>query len=626
MLDLCTAELYKEGKRIKLQEQPWQVLAQLIERPGELVTREELKKKLWPNDTFVDFDHGVNIAVNKLRDALGDSAENPHFIETLPRRGYRFIAPVSNEIASQGADTPAHASSAQPLRITPRRVLAFLAIAAAAVALIFAIDLGRVRKRLGDMASSQAIKSLAVLPLHNLSHDPEQEYFTDGMTDQLITNLAKLGTLRVISRTSVEQYKETKRPMQEIARELSVDVVVEGAVLRSGDRVRITAQLIEARSDRHLWAETYARDLRDVLALQDEVARDIAAEIGVKLRPQDQARQVNSRPIDPETHELYLRGIYLKEKETPDDVRGAIGYFQKAIGKDRGYAAAYTGLADCYIFLSIVNEMPSAEGFARAKEAAEKAGTLDDKLDDAHVEMAYVAAEREWDWKKAEREFQRAIELNPNSARARQGYSYSLLFLGRLQESTEQIRTARALDPLSLPTLVAVSYNAYYRRQYDEALVQTRAALELHPNAPLLHIILSNIYAQQGRYKLASEETLKGEELWGAPPQRMAELRAANEASELKGLLRKRIELNKELMGTPSFSAFDIASDCAAVGDKDQALHWLKDAYRVRDSKLTAIGLDPVFDTLRSDPRYIDLSHRIGLPPLSRPEGSPRRE
>jgi TolB-like protein/DNA-binding winged helix-turn-helix (wHTH) protein len=628
-LDPNSGELRKHGHRIRLQEQPFRILCLLLQRPSELITREEIREALWEGNTFVDFDRSLNKAMVKLRQALGDEAESPRFIETLPRRGYRFLISVENQEAAS-AVAPSDASDvpigfgipedkqpnpvASPLRpAAPHRTL----LGAALVACV-ALGLGLLPRNNRDRLlrlrpTGSSIQSLAMIPLENLSGDPAQDYFVDGMTDELTTNLARIHNLRVVSRTSMMRYRSAHKSISEIARELNVDAIVEGSMVRSGNKVRITTQLIDARRDVHLWAQSYERQVDDILDVQDSIALDIAAEIGAKLTPQDQVRMAVSRPIDSETHELYLKGIYFNDKETPDDVRMATDYFRKAIEKDHDYAAAYAGLAHCYIFLSAVNEMPTSEGFVRAKEAAEKAVALDDKLDDAHVEMAYIAMEREWDWRKAEREFERALALNPNSARAHAGLSYLLLILGRPQESIKEIRAARALDPLSLSTLDAAVTNPYFRRQYDEALVQTHAALELYPNAPLLHVVLSNIFVQQGRYQLAGQETLRAEEFWGAPPRRIADLKAADEGSGLKGLWRKRIELNKKLTGTPSFSPFDIASDCAAVGDKDQALHWLEEAYRVRDTQLTAVGLDPVFDTLRSDPRFIELANRIGI-------------
>jgi len=624
-LDPRSRELRKHGHRIHLQEQPFRIICLLLERPSELITREELREALWGGETFVDFDRSLNKAMVKLRHALGDDAESPRFIETLTGRGYRFLMPVEKPGAAlAGAvDRSAHLGTALQGQASPlvstrqsavlRRTLRGVALATCVALVLWLVPRSNRDRLLRLLPVGSSIQSLAMLPVENLSGDPGQEYFADGMTDELTTNLARIHNLRVVSRTSMMRYRSTHKSISEIARELNVDAIVEGSVVRSGNKVRITTQLIDARRDVHLWAQSYERQVDDILDVQDSIALDIAAEIGAKLTSQDQARMAVSRPIDSETHELYLKGIYFNDKETPDDVRMATDYFRKALERDHDYAAAYAGLAHCYTFLSAVNEMPTAEGFVHAKEAAEKAVALDDKLDDAHVEMAYIAMEHEWDWRKAESEFQRALALNPNSARAHGGLSYLLMILGRPQESIQEIRAARALDPLSLSTLDAAVVNPYFRRQYDEALIQTHAALELYPNTPLLHVVLSNIFVHQGRYQLAGEETLRAEEFWGAPPQRIADLKAANEGSGLKGLWRKRIELNKKLMGTPSFSAFDIASDCAAVGDKDQALHWLEEAYRVRDTQLTAVGLDPVFDTLRSDPRFIKLANRIGI-------------
>jgi TolB-like protein/DNA-binding winged helix-turn-helix (wHTH) protein len=348
-LDLGTGEMYKEGKRIKLQEQPCQVLALLIERPGELVSREELRKKLWPNDTFVDFDHGVNIAINKLRDALGDSREKPQFIETLPRRGYRFIAPVSTPKASGNGQPSAQVAFSPTERAWLRSITWRRALLPALLALSLVVFLSS-RYRRGLIAEKN-IRSLAVLPLENLSRDPAQDYFADGMTDELITNLAKLQTLKVISRSSAMRYKGTNKSLPEIARELNVDGIVEGTVLRSGNRVRVTAQLIQAATDQHLWAEAYEGDMQDVLRLQDSVARAVAAEIRVKLGPEAEARLAKSQSVNPAAYEAYLRGRYhFYDRWTKAGFVAASHYFEEAIASDPRYAPAYAGLADYYTF------------------------------------------------------------------------------------------------------------------------------------------------------------------------------------------------------------------------------------------------------------------------------------
>jgi TolB-like protein len=383
-LDVRGGELRKQGVRVKLQEQPFQILQILLERPGQVVTREELRQKIWPSDTFVDFDHGINNAVKRLRAALGDSAEEPRYIETLASRGYRFIG--------------------------------------------------------SNNAHTRRIESLAVLPLENLSHDPEQEYFAEGLTEALITTLAKIGELRVVSRASAMRYKGVRKPLSEIARELGVDAIVEGTVLRAGGRVRITAQLIDAPRETHLWAESYEQDLRDVLALQREVAQAIAGEIRLKLTPVDQARFAKVQPVDPEAYDAYLKGRYYWNRR-PLRFAEAVKCFQQAIAKDPLYAVAYAGLSDCFCSLSVWGLVSANDGCNKAKGLADKALELDHSLAEAHAALAH-ATMYQYDFLSAEREFERAIELNPRSATAHQLFGWYLCIVDRYEESYTELQRA----------------------------------------------------------------------------------------------------------------------------------------------------------------------------------------
>src|SRR5438309_2759843 len=349
-LDSRASELRKQGAKVKLQEQPFQILQVLLQRPGEVVTREELQQKIWPSDTFVDFDHGINNAIKRLREALGDAAETPHYIETLPRRGYRFIGKIECE--------------------------------------------------------ALRMRSLAVLPLENLSHDPQQEYFAEGLTEALITTLAKIGELRVVSRTSAMLYKNVRKPLREIARELEVDAIVEGTVLLAGHRVRITAQLIDAAKETHLWAESYERDLRDVLALQSELAQAIARKVRVKIAPQEQALLAQPHPVDPEAYEAYLKGRYHWNRRSGEALPKAVQYFQQAIAKDPTFAAAYSGLADCLSVLGYWGLVPPDEGCGKAKGLAHKALEMDHSLAEAHASLAFATMFYDFDFVTAEREFE----------------------------------------------------------------------------------------------------------------------------------------------------------------------------------------------------------------------------
>ncbi len=629
--DLQAGELRKHGLRIKLQEQPFEILAILLQNPGELVLREDLRQRLWPADTFVDFDHSLNRAINKLRDALGDSAENPRFVETLPRRGYRFIAPV-NETAPGAGHTspPLHPVSAtaepavvsvEKLRAEVRaafgvhrwRKIALVAIAFGAIlALLVVLNTGGWRQRLWEPSGPKPIQSIAVLPLENLSGDPTQEYFVDGMTEALITDLAQISALRVISRTSVMRYKGTKKSLPEIARELNVDAVVEGAVVQSGGRVRISGQLLHAATDRHLWAKSYERDLSNVVALQGEVARDIAHEIRVKLTPQEQGRLSSAHAVVPEAHEAYLKGRYYWNKRTPEGIKKALEYFQQAVEKDPGYALAYAGLADAYTVLSFNSDTPPGESYPRAKAAASKALEIDDTLAEAHASLGFTLRNYDWDWPGAEREFQRAIQLSPNYAWARQGYAGYLSLLGRHTEALTEAKRAQAQDPLSLIITSLLGRYYYHARQYDQAIEQCRKALEIDPNFWVAHLFLGKAYERKALYEEAIAEFQKAGSVTIEASTDIGYVYAVSgHRHEALKVLDKLTQLSKRRY-VPSYH---IARIYAGLGEKDEAFAWLEKAYAQRDGWLNWLRVDPTLDSLRSDPRFTSLLRRVGLPP-----------
>ncbi len=423
--DLHAGELRKAGVKIKLQKQPFQILQMLLEHPGEVITREQLQKAIWPPDTFVDFEQGLHSAIKRLREAVGDSADTPRFIETVPGRGYRFIGTIGS-----GA--------------------------------------GR-------------IKSLAVLPLENLSRDPEQEYFAEGLTEALITILAKIGALRVVPRTSAMQYKGVRKPVREIARELDVDTVVEGTVWRVGDRVRITAQLIDAPNEAHLWAESYDRDLRDILGLQSELAQAIAREIQIKLTPNDKAHFQKVHPVDPEAYENYLRGRYYFNKRGGDMLQKGIQAFQLAITRDPTYVAAYAGMADCLSLFGWFAFVSPEEGCGRAKRLALRALEMDPSLAEAHASLAWAVQHYDYDLLGAEREFRRCIELDPLYEPAHYWLAIDLAAMGRFEEAIEEAKHAVGLDPLSRAANTNLGYVYWCARRYNEMVEQCKKTLELHP-------------------------------------------------------------------------------------------------------------------------------------------------
>ncbi len=625
-VSLESGEVRKAGLRIRVQQQPMKLLEILLERPGEIVTREELRRRVWPNENFGDFDQALNIAIGKLRSAFGDSAENPRIIETLPKRGYRFIADVS----LVGVDAPPKkpASAIEDLsRTDPGTVpqVAGLAVAPkhrpwttrgaiAALALVLAFSLLSLWLLRSPVRAPMGIRSLAVLPLENLSGDAAQNYFADGMTDELITDLAQISALRVISRTSVMAYKRVGKPLPQIARELNVDAVVEGTVLRSGDQVRITAQLIEAASDKHLWSHSYEGELRDSLALQNRVASAIADQIRINLTPQEQAALKNLKVVNPEAYESYLKGRYFWNKRTGESLKVALAYFKQAIEEDPKYAQAYSGLADTYALLGDWQYavMPPKEAFPKAKAAAIKALELDSALGEAHNSLAFVLDGFDWDLEAGGKEFQRAIELNPGYATAHHWYAWHLSLLGQYNEAVEEMKKAENLDPLSLIINADLAEILLLAHSYDESIQQSRKTIELDPNFALAHNQLAQAYLQKHMNQEAVAELQSAVQLSGGSPTCLANLARAyvvsgkrSEAEKLLGELKTR--------STPAFSyAAEIAMIYASLGDSDQAMAWLAQGYEERFNP--GVLLRPGFDPLRSDSRFQNLLHRIGLP------------
>jgi len=624
-LDLRSGELRKHGSKIRLQAQPFQVLAMLLQHQGEVVSREELQKQLWPADTFVDFDHGLNKAINKIREALGDSAESPRFVETVARRGYRFLAEVKAadavavqtleptsrfESAAKGADlavpVPELASAAHPRRSAMWSTSVALVVMIFAALAVWAIY--------SPKHPSAVIRSLAVLPLESLSNDASQDYFADGMTDELISDLGQISALRVISRTSVMTYKRARKPLPQIARELNVDAVVEGTVLRSGDRVRITAQLIEAASDKHLWSQSYEGDLRDTLALQNEVARAIAAQIQIKLNPQEQAALKNVKAVKPDAYESYLKGRYFWNKRTAESLKVALAYFNQAIDEDPNYAQAYSGLADTYALLGDWQYavMTAKEALPNAKAAATKALQLDPALGEAHNSLAFVLDGFDWDLQSGGKEFQRAIELNPGYATAHHWYAWHLCLLGRYQEALAEMKRTESLDPLSLVINADLAELLALAHYYDESIEQSRKTIEMDPSFALARNHLGQAYIQKHMYAEAIAELQKAVQISNGSPTCTANLARADAAAGYKADAEKLLD-NLKKRSSPGHSlGTEIAIVYASLGKQDQAITWLEKGYEERFNP--GVLLRPGFDPLRSDARFQDLLRRIGLP------------
>lgn len=602
-LDLRAGELRKHGMRIRLQDQPFQVLCVLVRRPGEIVTREELRNALWPADTFVDFDHGVNKAINKIRGALGDLPNSPRFVETVARRGYRFLAEVSVATPSSATETGVHRR-----RVSP--VVWRMSISALALALLVLIA-WRLRLRNNG---SQMIHSLAVLPLENLTGDASQDYFADGMTDELITDLSQISAIRVISRTSIMMYKGARKPLPEIARELSVDAVVEGTVSRSGNQVRITAQLIQGPVDKHLWARSYEGDLRNPLALQNEVASAIAQEVRIKLTPRERIALATAQAVNPDGYEAYLKGRYFWNKRTADGLQKAIEYFNESLNKDQGYARAYAGLADSYALLGDNDfaVMSPRDAYAKAKAAAARAMELEPTLGEAHTSYAFCLGLFEWDWDAAEKEYQRAIALNPGYATAHQWYALQLSALGRSDQAIAEMKQAQSLDPLSLIIGTDMADVLFAARRYDQSIQQSRRIVEMEPDFAIAHYELGQALVQENAYGAGIAELQRANQLAGGNATCLAGLACAYALSGRRAeAIRVLHELATRSNRFNSFAAHQ-AWVHVCLGDKDSAMASLEKAYANHFDVL--LLRSPAFDPLRSDPRFQDLLRRMHLP------------
>jgi TolB-like protein/DNA-binding winged helix-turn-helix (wHTH) protein len=621
-VDFRSGELRKHGARIKLQVQPFQVLQILLEHPGELVSREELQKRIWPVDTFVDFDHGLNNAVKKLREALGDNAEEPRFIETLSKRGYRFIGTIQNgapAAAPQGATVvgaPTETAAREPHPKGFLWVPALSLAVAGALVLLLGLNTGGMRDRLFGKSSAPRIQSLAVLPLQNLSNDPAQEYFSDGMTDALITDLAQIGSLKVISRTSSMQYKQTKKSLPEIARELNVDGIVEGTVQRSGDRVRITTQLIHGTTDKHLWAHSYERNVSDAFALERDLTQEIARAIQAQVQTPGPGPVTQPRPVNLNVLEAYFQGNYLLHREGrgggDENTTKAAEFFQQAIDADSSFAPAYLGKAQAYG--SFYRQ--SSENLAIARKAALRAVDLDPTLSDGWVELGDIHCLHDWDWPSAEKEYRRAIGLNPNNAWAHRELGDFLSMMGRLDEALKENQIAQERDP----TRDYLSLIVYLRGDHDHAIELLRSEIESHPDEGWDHLTLHRWLAVNGMHKESVQELEKALALFGFP-EIAARVHRAFASSGYKAALQEAAKQFEQLQATNEvFFPMTIAQLYAGMGDKDRAFYWLEQAYRHRDRiggdfGLELVRLEPMLDPLRSDPRFDDLMRRVGLPP-----------
>jgi len=609
-------ELRKAGIRIRLEGQPLAILQMLLERAGELVTREELQKKLWRGDTFVDFEHSLNAAVKRLRAALNDSADQPRYVETLARRGYRFIAPLNAADGETGV-VPSIVRPTPAARQTPSifraRSVWLLTIA------VFALAVGgwgwrQWRHRLSAPALP-VIRSLAVLPLANLSGDPSQEYIADGITEELIGRLSHIHRLRVISRTSAMHFKNTQLSVPDIAKTLGVDAIVEGSVTREGSHIRVHAQLIRGATDEHIWADEYLREYRSLLALQDEVARSIAARIERSLTPQGPAGLAPASAVGPEAYEDYLKGRYYFNQRTEDALNKSITNFQQAIALEPSYALAYCGLADSYALLGFRGSFPSKEALSQAKAAAVKAIALDDTLAEPHASLAFIAETHEWDWATAEREYKRALELNPGDARTHHWYAGYLMYVGRFDEGIAEANRARDLDPLSLPVNNALAGRLLVAGRVDEALEQVRKTLEMDPHFAPAHQTLGWAYLNQGKQQEAIREFQQALQLSGnAATDFTLDLAFADALGGKREEARRMLTKLKQQHEKGLVPSGSVAILYGALGELNEAFAWLEKAYEERDPELTYINVPGRrFEPLRRDPRFKKLLVRMGL-------------
>lgn len=614
-LDVRAQELRKRGVKLRLQGQPLQLLAALLNHPGDLVTREELRAQIWTADTFVDFDHSLHSAIARLREVLGDSAERPRYIETLPRRGYRFIGQVDG--AEVQSPPPVFAQQSPPAELpvspTHSKSRKFLATAILTPLLVgFAVWLARVNSRSTSTASR--LNSIAVLPLANLSGDPSEEFFADGMTDQLITDLAKVNSLRVISRTSVIQYKGTIKDLPEIARELNVDAIVEGSVIRSGQRVRVTAQLLQGRTDRHLWAETYDRDLGDVLKLQGEVANAIAQQVRAQLTPNQQAQLRLAHTVDPAAYDAYLKGrlYFTAEFTKPTSLEKAQHLFEEAIQKDPNFALAYAGLADTYVYLAFTGALQREPAYQSAKEALAKALQLDDSIGEAHDTLGVLNWQFDLDWEAADREFNRAIALAPSYSCAHEDRANFLASLGRRAEALEEIAKIEQLDYGSTATWTVS--NAYYQlRDYPALIEASKRGLLLDPKDSGQHYFLGVGYESTGKVQDAISEYQQAMQLsndaQGLAVALAHAYSAAGKTAEAQRILRDLEHKSKE----SPLSPYTMATIYAGLGENDKAFDFLEKAYTDKSLDFPShLQSDLLLDTLRPDPRFQSLLRRVG--------------
>jgi TolB-like protein/DNA-binding winged helix-turn-helix (wHTH) protein/Tfp pilus assembly protein PilF len=620
--DLTAGELRRDGfpEKILLQDQPLAILRTLVAKPGEMVSREELIQLLWNGNTNVDFDPSLNKAVNRLRESLGDSAEAPRYIETLSRRGYRFIARVDGTVE-------ARQTTAANLASSRRWIVVGVGVLLGLIAGVLVLNVGGLRDRFLSRGGSGKKVMLAVLPFENLSNDSDQEYFSDGMTDEMITQLGRLqpDRLGVIARGSVMRYKHNDQAAARVAQELGVQYILEGSVRREGQKVRISAQLVQTSDQTHLWAQDYDGDLSGILALQTRVARDTANEIRLNLTPKAKLGGPSARPVDPEAYQLYLRGRYnlnrIFYKSGDEKLKTAIALFQQAGAKDPSYAPTYAGLGEAYMWAvhKGADRSHDFETEAGARAAAEKALQLDASSAEAHIVMA-LYLESQWDFSEMEKEARTATELDPNSSWCRQLYGLMLIHEGRLEEAFVQMRLAATQDPFSSATPFFLEHYYAGARDWDHAIEASKAAIKADPDFLMPYDSLAVAYGQKGMIVESVQASSEGARRAGADMaqvnKELEPLRRAYDAGGAQAFRKKDLQLNWEAFNrTGAANPLWGALLCARSGEVDKAFEWLDKAFQKRMFGMIFLKFDSQLDPLHSDPRWNDLLRRVGFPP-----------
>jgi TolB-like protein/DNA-binding winged helix-turn-helix (wHTH) protein/Tfp pilus assembly protein PilF len=617
-LDAQAYKLRRAGRVLKLERIPLEILLLLIEQKGQIIAREQIVERVWGKGAFLDTDNSINSAIRKIRQVLKDDAEQPRFIQTITGQGYRFIAPVpevEQRLAATDIDAPQSPAPAtlQTCLKRPRRMRFILA--GALLILLLATGAGWIWSR-SRAQPPNGRRMLAVLPFQNLTGDSSQEYFSDGLTEEMITQLGNLDPkqLGVIARTSVMHYKNSSMPLEQIGRELGVQYLLEGGVRRDSNHVRITAQLIQVKDQTHLWARKYDRELSGLLVVQGEIAQEIADEIQLTLgdhRAQTPNAASSLSPQVYHAYDLYLKGQYFLSKRTVTGLQQAVEYFQQATTRDPNYARAYAGLADSYALLTGYTAAPSIEYMPRARAAALRALQIDDKLPEAHTALALIVQNYDWDWQTAEKEYRRAIELNPNYATAHHWYAEHLMWRGQFDAALRESEIARQLDPLSLIIAADNGVILYNSRQYDRAIEKWRTVLEMDPDFGRAHLITS-AYVEKGMYAEALAEIDSKRHPIG-PPFYWALLAGVN------GRLQRQPQSQHALQELERFSRqqqidpYILAWAYVSTGNRNQAFAWLEKAYAEHSNSLTALKVDPAYDLLRNDPRFQNLLQRVGL-------------